>query len=136
MLFRSDQRCLCQACGQENFSDRRRGALCWACAAPLADGAVLRGSAGSVRVAAGNELHPHHLDPLRVEDLDHPIGRVVAHPQRPRLLGLQNLSRQAWALTLQGGERIEVAPGETGSLAQAVQLDTPEGTITIVPSSD
>jgi hypothetical protein len=91
----------------------------------------MRTAAGLVAVAAGNELHPHHFDLLLAEDLDHPLARMVAHPRRPHLLGLENLSPHPWTLTLQEGEAIAVAPGETASLAQAAILTTPNGEVTI-----
>ena len=91
----------------------------------------MRTAAGLVAVAAGNELHPHHFDVLLAEDLDHPLARMVAHPRRPHLLGLENLSPHPWTLTLQEGQAIAVAPGETGSLAQAATLTTPDGEVTI-----
>jgi len=126
-----DQRRLCPVCGEENLLDVRLGGLCRSCGAPLPPPMRLRTAAGLVAVAAGNELHPHHLDALLVEDLGHPLARVVVHPRRPRLLGLENLSPHPWTLKLQGGEAIAVAPGETGSLAQATSLCTPDGEVTI-----
>ena len=105
--------------------------LCRSCAAPPPPTPRLRTAAGLVAVADGNDLSPHHLDPLRPEDLEHPLARVVAHPQRPRLLGLRNLSSHPWSLTLPGGEAFTVAPGETGSLAQAATLSTLDGEVTI-----
>jgi DNA-binding helix-hairpin-helix protein with protein kinase domain len=128
-----DQRRLCPACGQENFLEPRSAGLCWACAAPLPPPPRLRAAAALVSVAAGNELHPHHLDPLAPEELEAPLARVEAHPQRPRLLGLRNLSSEVWSLGLAGGEEIRVAPGETGSLARAETLRTGAGVITIEP---
>jgi len=128
-----DQRRLCPACGQENFLEPRAAGLCWACAAPLPPPPRLRAAAGLVSVAAGNELHPHHLDPLAAEDLRQPLARVEAHPQRPSLLGLRNLSPHPWTLLRSGGEAMAVAPGETGSLARAESLRTGAGVITIEP---
>jgi hypothetical protein len=96
----------------------------------------MRTAAGLVAVAAGNELHPHHFDVLLAEDLDHPVARMVAHPRRPQLLGLENLSPHPWTLTLQGGQAISVAPGETGSLAHAATLTTPDGEVTIERSDE
>ena len=126
-----DQRRLCPACGQENFPSLRASGLCWACAAPLPVPPRLRGAAGAVSVAAGNELHRHHLDPLAPEDLAQPMARVEAHPSRPALLGLRNLSGHPWTLQRTGGEAITVAPGETGSLTGAEALHTGLGVITI-----
>ena len=127
-----DQRRLCGACGQENFAEPQAASLCWACAAPLPPPARLLGAAGVVSVAAGNEVHAHHFDPLAPEDLAQPLAQVVAHPQRPQLLGLRNLSCHPWTLHLAGGEAITVAPGETGSLAAALQISSPEGQLRVL----
>ena len=126
-----DQRRLCPNCAEENLLDVRLSGLCRSCGAPLPPPMRMRTAAGLVAVAAGNELHPHHFDLLLAEDLDHPLARMVAHPRRPHLLGLENLSPHPWTLTLQEGEAIAVAPGETASLAQAATLTTPNGEVTI-----
>jgi DNA-binding helix-hairpin-helix protein with protein kinase domain len=126
-----DQRRLCPHCGEENLLDVRRAGLCRSCAAALPSPMRLRTAAGLVAVAAGNELQPHHLDPLVAEDLEQPLARVVAHPQRPQVLGLRNLSPHPWTLTAVGGEAITVSPGETANISQAITVLTPEGEITI-----
>jgi len=126
-----DQRRLCSACGEENLLEVPAQGLCRSCAAPLPPPLRLRTAAGLVGVAAGNELHLHHLDPLLAEDLEQPLARVVAHPQRPRVLGLRNLSPDPWRLIALEGETITVAPGETGNLAHAQQLLTPKGEIRV-----
>jgi hypothetical protein len=87
--------------------------------------------AGVISVAAGNELHPHHLNPLAAEGLDHPLARVEAHPRRPDLLGLRNLSSHPWTLVLSSGETVTVSPGETGNLATAIQLSGAAGRVLI-----
>jgi len=126
-----DQRRLCPNCAEENLLDVRLSGLCRSCGTPLPPPMRMRTAAGLVAVAAGNELHPHHFDVLLAEDLDHPLARMVAHPRRPHLLGLENLSPHPWTLTLPEGQAIAVAPGETGSLAQAATLTTPDGEVTI-----
>jgi len=128
-----DQRRLCPACGEENFVEPRASGLCWACAAPLPPPPRLLAPAGVVSVAAGNELHRHHLDPLAAEAIDQPLARVEAHPNRPALLGLRNLSTHPWTLTLAGGETITVAPGETAGLARSRELRSAAGQIRIEP---
>jgi hypothetical protein len=128
-----DQRRLCPACGEENFVEPRAPGLCWACASPLPPPPRLVAPAGVVSVAAGNELHRHHLDPLAAEAIDQPLARVEAHPSRPGLVGLRNLSPHPWTLTLAGGETITVAPGETAGLARSRELRSAAGQIRIEP---
>ena len=126
-----DQRRLCPSCGEENFADPAATSLCWACASALKPPPRLVAPAGVISVAAGNELHRHHLDPLAAESLDHPLARVEAHPQRPGLMGLRNLSSHPWTLVLSGGDTVTVAPGETGNLASVTQLCGAAGRVLI-----
>jgi len=56
---------------------------------------------------------------------------VEAHPRRPGLLGLRNLSSHPWTLVLSGGDTVTVAPGETGNLATVTQLCGAAGRVLI-----
>jgi DNA-binding helix-hairpin-helix protein with protein kinase domain len=126
-----DRRALCASCGQENFQGVGGSSLCWSCGAPLPEGISLALPRGAVLAAPDNELHPHHFDALAGEDLRHPIGRVVAHPQDPRRLGLRNLSPAAWSAEAGDGRSQRVEPGESCSLAALTRIHTPAGTITV-----
>jgi DNA-binding helix-hairpin-helix protein with protein kinase domain len=126
-----DRRALCAGCGQENFQGVGGSSLCWSCGAPLAEGISLALPRGAVLAAPDNELHPHHFDVLAGEDLRHPIGRVVAHPQDSRRLGLTNLSPAAWSAEAGDGRSHRVEPGESCSLAALTRIHTPAGAISV-----
>lgn len=50
------------------------------------------------------------------------VAEVTAHPQDPALLGLKNLSQQAWAVTLVDGSRRELAAGRSIKLEAGMTL--------------
>ncbi len=50
------------------------------------------------------------------------VAEVTAHPQDPALLGLKNLSQQAWAVTLVDGTRRELAAGRSIKLEAGMTL--------------
>jgi hypothetical protein len=87
---------------------------------------------GRVSAAAGNDLHPHHLDPLAPLGLEHPLARLVSHPDNPEVLGLQNLSAEPWQGHLSNGQTIALAPGTTCNLAALQQLHSGAGPITVL----
>lgn len=50
------------------------------------------------------------------------VAEVTAHPQDPALLGLKNLSQQAWTVTLVDGTRRELAAGRSIKLEPGMAL--------------
>ena len=125
-----DQRQLCGSCGQETFPAPSDPApLCWSCGCPLAPPTRLRLPHGQVTAAAGNELHPHHFDRLLSLRLDQPLARVEVHPSAGGLLGLRNLSDQAWRAELSTGQQLVVGAGQACNLAPLVRLITPSGAV-------
>lgn len=50
------------------------------------------------------------------------VAEVTAHPQDPALLGLKNLSQQAWAVTLADGSTRELASGRSIKLEAGLKL--------------
>ena len=64
-----------------------------------------------------------------LHSLRRPLGRVVAHPSRPGVLGLSNLDLSPWQATLSSGKGVVLAPGESCNLALVVRLTTPQGPV-------
>ncbi|MCS5691098.1 protein kinase [Cyanobium sp. FGCU-6] len=124
---------LCPHCGEENLEHDPDpgGARCWRCRRPLPPAPLLKLANGGVTVAEGNQIHAHHLDPLRAEDLRRPVAEVVAHPSRPGLFGLRHLGGAPWQVERADGRRFEVLPGETCSLGRAALLHTGAGPLRI-----
>ena len=129
-----DRRQLCPSCGQETFPERPEAAAthCWHCGTALPAPLQLQLPHGRVSAAAGNELQPHHFNPLASEDLHHPLARLVSHPSDPGLLGLQNLSPERWQGELSNGQSIALDPGKTCNLAALQQLRSSDGPITVL----
>ena len=127
-----DQRQTCPACGSEQFGAQQS---CWHCHQSLTPGLALRSANGRVMVCAENEVHRHHFSGLEAMRLDQPIGRVVAHPSDPSLLGLRNLSDESWRASTTMGQHHDIAPGKTCNLAALHQLETPWGALQLDPAS-
>ncbi len=127
-----DQRQLCPHCGQEVFCDAEEEMICWSCRGSLPNPTLLKLPHGVVYASAGNELHPHHFDVLSGETIDHPIAVIVPHPSVPSLLGLKNLSRHPWQVSLINGQQISLEPGKTSNLASTHRLDSHMGTVLVI----
>ena len=127
-----DQRQLCGHCGQETFPAAEAPGTCWSCGSPLPQPLRLQGPHGLVNAAAGNELQPHHFNPLEGESIRAPLAKLVAHPTDPNLLGLQNLSSTRWHGHTTSGQSLELDPGKTCNLAALQQLDTNAGAILVL----
>ena len=127
-----DQRQLCPHCGQETFPTPDTAGHCWSCGGALPQPLQLQLPHGRVVAAAGNELQPHHFDPLAGESIDRPLAVLVPHPSDPSLLGLRNLSRHTWQGRLSNGQQIALEPGRTCNLAPLQQLDSHAGAILVI----
>jgi serine/threonine protein kinase len=127
-----DQRQLCPHCGQETFPDARAPRSCWNCGHALPAPLRLQLPQAQVVAAAGNELHPHHFDALAVPSIETPLGRLVAHPSDPSLLGLQNLSESSWQGVLTSGAAVTLEPGKTCNLSALQQLHSSAGPIQVL----
>lgn len=116
-------------CGAENFFDlerlRREGGLtasCWSCKAPLRMPPRMRLGNTVVMLNPSSKLYPHHLEGSRnAVDFSKPFAEVTRHPTDPSLLGLKNLSDQAWTATIDGAMR-EVAPARSVALSNGTRI--------------
>jgi hypothetical protein len=87
---------------------------------------------GLVAAQAENTIHPHHFDGQAELELRHPVGRVVAHRDDPRMLGLENLSSDVWITELKGGRQLTVQPRQRCNLAATVRVRTVRGEIVVM----
>ncbi len=126
-----DRRMLCPHCGQEVFGAGDGSDRCWACGGSVAAVPRLLLERGAVLAQPGNELQPHHVNPLALESLDAPIARVEAHPGDGRILGLLNLSERPWSADLADGGSVAVEPGRRCSLKRALRIHTAAGVIEV-----
>ncbi len=126
-----DSRLICPHCGQEVFVGAGQEGQCWACGSTIQPPARLTAGKGAVLVQVDNELHPHHLNHLSTERIDAPIGKIESHPSDSRLLGLKNLSSQAWTARFSNGQSVSVPPGQRCNLAQATEIKTHLGVVAV-----
>ena len=127
-----DQRQLCPHCGQETFPAPEQPGRCWSCGGALPRPLQLQAPNGRLSASAGNCLYRHHLDPLAAIDLHQPLARLDAHPSDPSLLGLKNLSQEAWMADLSDGRTMVLEPGRTCNLAALRQVRSAAGPITLL----
>jgi eukaryotic-like serine/threonine-protein kinase len=127
----------CPNCGMENFYDpaelKASGALrpCWGCARAVPLPPRLRVGKGVVVLSHDAKLYPHHVDDARLYDFSAPVGEVAAHPTRPGVWGLKNLSDTKWVSTTSEGAVRDVEPGKSVTIAAGtrIQFGRAEGEI-------
>jgi eukaryotic-like serine/threonine-protein kinase len=103
----------CAACGFEHVADPAAAGAplpeaCLACGTALAAPAMLLLPAGAVVLTAGRAVAARLLG----LGGDAPAARVEAHPTRPELIGLRNLTERTWQAVLPSGAVHAVAPGQ------------------------
>ena len=82
------------------------------------------------RAQCRDPRHPHHL--LRDYAYDESIGEVVAHPSRPDLWGIRNLSGRIWRIkSADGTTTQDVSPGRSVGLVVGSTIDFGRVTATI-----
>ncbi len=74
-----------------------------------------------VALGQGRVIYRHHLFHDYV--FDEPVAEVVAHPQRPGLWGLKNLTDTPWRAALPEAGDHEVDPGRSLRLIRGTVVD-------------
>src|SRR5579875_286414 len=70
----------------------------------------------------GARLTAALLPMLTPSAMNGPVAQVVANPNDPTLLGLQNMTAQPWPVRMADGSERQVLPGQTLRLAEGVML--------------
>jgi len=124
-----DQIFYCHHCESENFlpdEGELAGPVpeqkCWSCRETLMPPLRLRIGHQTVVLNQDTVLYPHHLDPNRRNDYSEVLAAVAAHPQRPDVWGLKNLSTQSWTSLPAAGGSVEVPQGRSVSLAPGLRI--------------
>ena len=106
----------CGHCRAENFARPRLS--CWKCHKAVDIPLVLELPRRSLYFRVGAQIFEDHLSQTSDPGTrGAALAVVVANPNDPSLLGLQNLSQSRWFLTTDGGSAKEVEPGRTARLA-------------------
>jgi RsiW-degrading membrane proteinase PrsW (M82 family) len=84
-------------------------------------GAIEIGTA-RIPVAVGARLYERQAPGTKSSRGDGIVAEVNANPNDPDVLGLKNLSNQMWQVTMQGGERRDLAPGRSVRIARGMRI--------------
>ena len=76
-----------------------------------------------IPLSAGRRLSPADLPGLEPGQKDGVVAEVAAHPSNVAVLGLKNLSRRTWSVTLPGGAARQVQPGRSLQLQPGVAVN-------------
>ncbi|HWG03716.1 MAG TPA: hypothetical protein VG271_01755, partial [Beijerinckiaceae bacterium] len=76
-----------------------------------------------VATLPGHELYRHHIELGASIILAEPVGRIEQHPTNTEILGLHNLSAEAWTGQLRDGNVLPVAPGKTVRIVDGLGVD-------------
>lgn len=106
----------CSACHVESFYDadilRSQGAhSCWSCKRVLALMPRIRIGNEVIILSHETRLYGHHIG--AVQDDGSPIADVAQNPDHPTLLGLRNMTSEAWTLTRPDSSIVDVPPGRS-----------------------
>jgi eukaryotic-like serine/threonine-protein kinase len=115
----------CSGCGAENFYDTERpggAGRCWHCDHRLDNPLFITIGRARVVVTADALLFPHHIEPGRRNDFTAPVALVSRHPDRPDILGLQNLSDRSWRVIRADGQERIVDCGRTLALQRGMRI--------------
>jgi len=82
-------------------------------------------------LSIGIRLDTNDVSGLETTERDGAVAEVTAHPKKPELLGLRNLSSRPWKVTMPDGTVKDVAPSQNMRLAAgvAVEFGVLKGTI-------
>jgi hypothetical protein len=76
-----------------------------------------------IPLALGSRLTASDVAGLETTEPDGAVAEVAAHPKDPDTLGLKNLSKRPWSVTMANGEQKQVEPGKNVRLASGVNIN-------------
>ncbi len=118
----------CGRCTAENFfcadTLAATGGLrpCWSCGQTVSLPPRIRIGRELVMLNHDTVLYPHHTDDARLWDFSAPVAKVVQHPVKPDVWGLENMTDGKWTCTLPSGNVTDVPPGKRAPLAAGTRL--------------
>jgi len=106
----------CGHCKRETVYDREVLASgselrCAWCQRPVAPPARMKIGSQVVALSPRARLYPHHLG--QTADFSAPIADLAAHPEKPGVWGLRNLSSKPWSSLGKDGQPRPVEPGKS-----------------------
>ena len=76
-----------------------------------------------IPLSVGFRLGTTELAGLETTEPDGAVAEVTAHPSNPDMLGLKNLSKSHWKVTMPDGSKKDIAPGQNMRLAADSTID-------------
>jgi DNA-binding helix-hairpin-helix protein with protein kinase domain len=126
----NDSLVACERCGYEHAlgsaSDLTQGRAsfsCVACNAAIPVPARLVIGRDSVVLAPSRALYAHHFTTARTYCFDKAAALVQAHPSDPKVLGLRNLTENAWSASFPDGRNTTIVPGKTIRIMPGLIVD-------------
>jgi hypothetical protein len=119
----------CKACGFEQalYLDPEGRTLvphaCIACRAPLPKPPVLLFGRQAVILSPGGRVGLRHLDQDKALDFASQGAVVEAHPERPNVWGLRNLTKMSWRASVPETGDLMVEPGRAVRIMDGVAID-------------
>jgi serine/threonine protein kinase len=116
----------CGSCRAENFYDadalRSQGAgACWSCRKTLTLPPRIRIGDDVVILSRETRLYGYHIG--TVNDDGSPIAEVSQNPNNPAVLGLRNMTAEAWTLTRPDGSIVDVPPGRSAPIVSGNKIN-------------
>jgi serine/threonine protein kinase len=116
----------CSSCQAESFYDldllRSQGpGACWSCKRALVLLPRVRIGDHVIILSRDSRLYGHHVG--IEQDDGSPIADVSPNPNHPTLLGLRNLTAEAWTLTRPDGSIVDVPPGRSAPIVSGNKLN-------------
>jgi DNA-binding helix-hairpin-helix protein with protein kinase domain len=111
----------CASCHRENFVTFDAPARCWACGDAIRPAGRCRINGAEIVLGRGARITGHHL--RRDYDYRTVVGEVVAHPNRPDVMGMLNRSEEPWNVYLPNGEVHVVEPGRSVRVGAGTEID-------------
>lgn len=119
----------CRACGFEQALHLAPGGQslaphrCVACGTPIPQPPVMLFGREIVTLSPGGRIALRHLDPDRALDFTSHGAAIEAHPDRPNVWGLRNLTATAWRATLPDAGAVTVEPGRAVRMVPGAVFD-------------
>lgn len=119
----------CRACGFEQALHLEAGGqalaphACVSCGAPLAKPPVMLFGRDIVTLSPGGRIALRHLNAERALDFTTHGAVIEAHPDRPNIWGLRNLTGAPWRATLPDAGVVTVEPGRAVRIMHGAAIE-------------
>lgn len=118
----------CAHCGTDNVYDlaalQARGGApggCIQCGRELTLPARMKVGRHVLVLPPGSKIYRHHVE-LGRSISSEAVAEVSCHPQKPEILGIKNVSGQAWSVQWPDGKLLPLDPGKTIKLENGLKI--------------